>query len=79
MTWYRPASLEELLELKEKHPQAKLVIGNTEVGKGCFSPPNIIIIYKSIFPKFPIVPIICTLSQVIWLSKMLTVLFSYGF
>ena len=36
MTWYRPVSLEELLELKEKHPQAKLVIGNTEVGKGCF-------------------------------------------
>ena len=33
MTWYRPASLEELLELKGKHPQAKLVIGNTEVGK----------------------------------------------
>lgn len=32
VTWYRPASLEELLELKGKHPQAKLVIGNTEVG-----------------------------------------------
>ena len=33
MTWIRPTTLEELLELKMKHPQAKLVIGNTEIGK----------------------------------------------
>ncbi|XP_076100385.1 xanthine dehydrogenase/oxidase-like isoform X2 [Mytilus galloprovincialis] len=30
--WYRPTTLKQLLELKGKHPQAKLVIGNTEVG-----------------------------------------------
>ena len=33
MTWIRPTTLEELLELKMKHPQAKLVIGNTEIGE----------------------------------------------
>ncbi|XP_078350679.1 xanthine dehydrogenase/oxidase-like [Oculina patagonica] len=32
VTWIRPTTLEELLELKTKHPQAKLVIGNTEIG-----------------------------------------------
>lgn len=31
-TWIRPTTLEELLELKTKYPQAKLVIGNTEIG-----------------------------------------------
>lgn len=30
--WYRPTSLEQLLELKERHPAARLVVGNTEVG-----------------------------------------------
>ena len=33
VTWIRPASLDELLELKMKHPKAKLVIGNTEIGE----------------------------------------------
>lgn len=32
MTWHRPATLEQLLELKAAHPNAKLVVGNTEVG-----------------------------------------------
>lgn len=32
VNWFRPTTLEELLELKKKHPQAKLVIGNTEIG-----------------------------------------------
>ncbi|XP_020627784.1 xanthine dehydrogenase/oxidase-like isoform X2 [Orbicella faveolata] len=32
VTWIRPTTLEELLELKMKHPKAKLVIGNTEIG-----------------------------------------------
>ncbi|XP_044163721.1 xanthine dehydrogenase/oxidase-like isoform X2 [Acropora millepora] len=32
VTWIRPASLHELLELKMRHPKAKLVIGNTEIG-----------------------------------------------
>ncbi|XP_013100301.2 xanthine dehydrogenase [Stomoxys calcitrans] len=32
VTWYRPSTLEELLRLKAQFPQAKLVVGNTEVG-----------------------------------------------
>ena len=32
VVWHRPTSLEELLVLKSKYPQAKLVNGNTEVG-----------------------------------------------
>ena len=32
VTWYRPTSLEQLLELKKLFPGAKLVVGNTEVG-----------------------------------------------
>ncbi|XP_058982542.1 xanthine dehydrogenase [Musca domestica] len=32
VTWYRPSTLEELLKLKSQYPQAKLVVGNTEVG-----------------------------------------------
>nr|QEO19121.1 rosy [Rhagovelia antilleana] len=31
-TWYRPVSLDQLLMLKSKFPQAKLINGNTEVG-----------------------------------------------
>ena len=31
--WYRPTTLQELLHLKSKFPHAKLVIGNTEIGK----------------------------------------------
>ena len=30
--WYRPTSLKQLVELKSKYPDARLVIGNTEVG-----------------------------------------------
>ena len=32
-TWYRPTTLDELLELKQQHPDARLVVGNTEVGQ----------------------------------------------
>ncbi|XP_017011536.2 xanthine dehydrogenase-like [Drosophila takahashii] len=32
VTWYRPTNLKELLQLKAKHPGAKLIVGNTEVG-----------------------------------------------
>eukprot|EP01025_Chloroclados_australasicus_P046435 TRINITY_DN5123_c0_g1_i6.p1 TRINITY_DN5123_c0_g1~~TRINITY_DN5123_c0_g1_i6.p1 ORF type:complete len:1400 (-),score=162.31 TRINITY_DN5123_c0_g1_i6:601-4416(-) len=31
-SWYRPITLSQLLELKASHPQAKIVVGNTEVG-----------------------------------------------
>lgn len=30
--WYRPTHLDELLELKEKYPEARIIVGNTEVG-----------------------------------------------
>ncbi|KMT14477.1 hypothetical protein BVRB_4g072500 [Beta vulgaris subsp. vulgaris] len=32
LKWYRPLSLQHVLELKSKYPDARLVIGNTEVG-----------------------------------------------
>ncbi|KAK3736913.1 hypothetical protein RRG08_000655 [Elysia crispata] len=32
VTWVRPTSLSELLELKKNHPKARFVVGNTEVG-----------------------------------------------
>lgn len=31
-TWYRPLTLDSLLVLKDKYPDAKIVVGNTEVG-----------------------------------------------
>ncbi|CAG4982084.1 unnamed protein product [Parnassius apollo] len=31
-TWYRPTNLDALLSLKEQYPDAKIVVGNTEVG-----------------------------------------------
>ena len=32
MTWFKPTTLDELLTLKESYPDAKLVVGNTELG-----------------------------------------------
>jgi xanthine dehydrogenase/oxidase len=32
VTWYRPTSLADLLLLKDKHPDARIVVGNTEIG-----------------------------------------------
>ncbi|KAL3045459.1 hypothetical protein OYC64_013683 [Pagothenia borchgrevinki] len=31
-TWFQPGSLQELLNLKWEHPEARVVVGNTEVG-----------------------------------------------
>ncbi|KAG5346531.1 XDH dehydrogenase, partial [Acromyrmex charruanus] len=31
-TWYRPTNLKTLLVLKEQYPNAKIIIGNTEIG-----------------------------------------------
>ena len=31
-TWFRPVNLEQLLKLKSKYPDSKIVSGNTEVG-----------------------------------------------
>ncbi|XP_071454952.1 xanthine dehydrogenase isoform X2 [Hetaerina americana] len=43
VTWYRPTTLDQLLLLKHNHPQAKIIVGNTEVGvevkfKNCVYP-----------------------------------------
>ena len=32
MHWYRPTQIEDLIKLKQKHPNAKIVVGNTELG-----------------------------------------------
>lgn len=32
VTWYRPTTLNELLDIKNKYPDVKIVVGNTEVG-----------------------------------------------
>ncbi|XP_033323472.2 xanthine dehydrogenase rosy isoform X2 [Megalopta genalis] len=32
VTWYRPRTLSELLYLKKQYPNAKIVVGNTEIG-----------------------------------------------
>ncbi|KAF5273874.1 hypothetical protein FQA39_LY00989 [Lamprigera yunnana] len=32
VVWYRPTDLTELLNLKRKHPDSKIIVGNTEVG-----------------------------------------------
>lgn len=32
LTWYRPLTLQHVLDLKAKYPDAKLLVGNTEVG-----------------------------------------------
>uniref|UniRef100_A0A7G3B8P1 Xanthine dehydrogenase n=1 Tax=Lutzomyia longipalpis TaxID=7200 RepID=A0A7G3B8P1_LUTLO len=32
ISWYRPTTLHELLDIKKKFPNAKIVVGNTEVG-----------------------------------------------
>jgi len=38
MTWVCPASLEELVQLKTRHPVAPLVMGNTNIGlRGSFT------------------------------------------
>lgn len=32
VNWFRPKTLQQLLEFKKNHPEAKIVVGNTEVG-----------------------------------------------
>lgn len=38
VTWIQASTLKELLDLKAQHPEAKLVVGNTEIGKGLGRP-----------------------------------------
>ncbi|KAI5635560.1 molybdopterin-binding domain of aldehyde dehydrogenase domain-containing protein [Phthorimaea operculella] len=52
-TWYRPTSLEAITKLKEQYPDAKIVVGNTEVGvevkfKHCVYP---VIIMPNLVPE----------------------------
>jgi hypothetical protein len=42
--WYRPLSLQRLLELKKQHPAAKLVVGNTG---GCGGGPAVLLLSLS--------------------------------
>ena len=37
VTWFRPTSLADFLALKKQFPHARIVIGNTEIGKLGFS------------------------------------------
>lgn len=43
VTWVSPASLEDLVQLKSRNPEAPLVLGNTNIGerkrRGCVSGP----------------------------------------
>lgn len=32
VTWFRPVHIDHLLDIKDKHPSAKIIVGNTEVG-----------------------------------------------
>ncbi|CAH0554559.1 unnamed protein product [Brassicogethes aeneus] len=43
LTWHRPTTLRDLLKLKQQHPHAKILVGNTEIGvevkfKNCHYP-----------------------------------------
>ena len=37
-TWHRPVTLDRLLHLKQEHPDAKLVVGNTGALRGTRGP-----------------------------------------
>lgn len=45
----------ELLDLKAQHPDAKLVVGNTEIGKGAWGPLGIAGLFLTLYslPKLP--------------------------
>lgn len=51
VAWYRPNTFTELLSLKEQHPQAKIICGNTEIGafsfylKHTFNKDTLILLY----------------------------------
>lgn len=32
MKWFRPVNIQQLLQMKKRHPDAKIVVGNTELG-----------------------------------------------
>ena len=36
MTWFRPTTLKQVLELKATYVNAKMVVGNTEIGDNCY-------------------------------------------
>ncbi len=55
VTWYRPVSLDEMLDLKTQFPTAKVVVGNTEVRSGAHSTLSIV---------SSAVPCICVTTQI---------------
>ncbi|XP_034253474.1 xanthine dehydrogenase-like [Thrips palmi] len=59
VTWFRPTSLQQLVLLKERHPQARIIAGNTEVGvetkfKACLYP---VLISSSAVPELQAVAV----------------------
>lgn len=44
--WFRPVTLQELLLLKTVYPDARLVVGNTEVGKNYKYPDDSSVLLK---------------------------------
>lgn len=48
----------ELLDLKAQHPDAKLVVGNTEIGKGAWGPLGIAGLFLTLYflPTLPPLP-----------------------
>ena len=58
MTWIQSSTLKELLDLKAQHPEAKLVVGNTEIGKdvgssGSVCPVQPLVALCPTLPSFP--------------------------
>ena len=33
VTWYRPTSLDQMLDLMQQHPDARLIVGGTKIGE----------------------------------------------
>jgi len=51
VTWFRPTTLAELLQLKYQYPTSRLVVGNTEIGR-CVSVESLCVVtLQSFFSK----------------------------
>uniref|UniRef100_A0A8C5PRI3 FAD-binding PCMH-type domain-containing protein n=1 Tax=Leptobrachium leishanense TaxID=445787 RepID=A0A8C5PRI3_9ANUR len=65
VTWYSPSTLQELLELRTKYPEAPLVMGNTNIGK--FRDSFLKVVY---YPSFPGI----TIGSAVTLAQLKTIL-----
>lgn len=56
VTWIQASTLGELLDIKAQHPDAKLVVGNTEIGKAAWGPLGIAGLLWSLYslPECPL-------------------------